>query len=283
MNTNEPQSPSKRAGGNARESDASILLVYNQASMRMTMERYLVTHRIRAFSASSGREALDKDKANLPAGMVLDTALPDMTVEELLTKIRQHRNMIRDVIECYHARVMLVMAPNERTDVRSLRRLGVVDALPKPVNMEAFGRQVTRLLSDEAAKDVERVATIGILDPETRAREFFIRTLHADDVHIVPMTDVFDVYGSVADNPFDILLVETIGVGEDPLQFLRTLRERSPNTRVIVCTAFHDASLNSQFLDFGVSAVFTKPVNLLALRRKVREVIGEIHEPVHTP
>lgn len=283
-NAGQPPSPTQtKSVPESTPSDNSVLLVCAQASTRITMERYLRSRVPQVLAASSGREALDTDKARLPTVLVIDTALPDIGAEELILKIRQHRNMIRDVIDCSHAKILLMCAPNDVLDLKKLGRLGVVDRLNKPVGLEILIGKVLQTFTAALHDTTEQTAVVGVLDPEARARDYFVRTLQADDVQIVPMKNELDLQTALGTGRVDILLVETIAVDAEPLDFLKQLRMVSPATKVIVCTAFHDKAMNDKMLQFGVTAVLTKPVNLPLLRAKLRELVVACHEQTKAP
>jgi DNA-binding response OmpR family regulator len=120
-----------------------------------------------------------------------------------------------------------------------------------------------------------------------------------DEVIAVGLTDYLELRGCTVDNAHDFdgakllvnrrrygaALVDVLITGQDAeagISFLRWLREASPQTVVILLTAYRTASLESLAAACGVARVFDKPkpfeeiaAIIASLTSAHEEVLGE--------
>ncbi len=257
--------------------EQSILIVSGQTSVRMNLQKSLQATKHSILTAASGKAAIEIDKNSMSNLIIADTSIPDMPVEEMLLSVREYRRLMKDVVENEYVPVLLIAAINEKVDETKLKNLGVLAKLNKPLNLKLIHAVVTKVLSGELKLEKEKLVNIFILDPEKRALGYFSKMLHADDVNIHTMGDVFDLYSSINGSVnADILIVE-IMVHDKPIEFVKELRTKYPKANVLVCTAMHDEELHKKCRQLGVKDVLTKPVNPAKMRSTVREIVAKVN------
>jgi CheY-like chemotaxis protein len=211
--------------------------------------------------------------------LLIDIPLPDMPIERVLREIRTYWKLMRDVVDLPTPRVLVITAAKDRLDTGRLRRQGVLGRINKPINLKGLGLLVGRVLSGEVSIGEERMTRIGILDPEARSRDFFKSILRADDVEIVPLENEFELTAALTKGALDILLVELMGLPGSAVEFVASFRARNPGISLVAfSTAVLEDEERGRLDDLGVRAVFTKPVNPVALRQAVREEVVRANE-----
>ena len=77
----------------------------------------------------------------------------------------------------------------------------------------------------------------------------------------------------------DLVLTDLRMKGLDGLALLRVLRERTPETRVVIMTAYHDVGTAVTAIREGAADFLCKPFDLATLRDVVSRVLGETTGP----
>ena len=72
----------------------------------------------------------------------------------------------------------------------------------------------------------------------------------------------------------DLVLLDLKMKKMDGDQFLKEVRERKSQAKVIVITGYQDPSFKDRMQKFGVDAFFEKPASITELQRKVYEIVG---------
>jgi len=258
------------------KTDLSVLVLSSQAGQRITIASYLrgLGHRLHV--AKSAREAIELDCANMVDLLIVDCPPGDMPLHELLTSIREQRRLMRDIVDSNI--VPAVVISNQPGMTNGMGQLGVVASLRKPLNLKAMELCVQKVLSGELSVDRDRLVNLCVMDPEARALAYFSRLLKADDVAIHELRDIFDLNDKIASCKIDLLIVEVMGLPDDPVEAMRDIIARCPSCQVIVCTALHDSAMHDVLRGLGVSQVITKPVNPFNLRAMVREYVSRIQQ-----
>ena len=84
-----------------------------------------------------------------------------------------------------------------------------------------------------------------------------------------------DLYSSInGDNKIDLLILEAM-IHDNPVQFVKEIQERTPDTTIVICTALHEDKLHNEFRELGIQNILTKPVDPSTLRSTVRKVVSK--------
>jgi DNA-binding response OmpR family regulator len=86
--------------------------------------------------------------------------------------------------------------------------------------------------------------------------------------------DAPEAFGMLAQERYDVAIVDMILPGPSGVEVIRKLRESSPTTRVIICTAYYDNQLLLQAREIGVDETVQKPADPAALIALIRKLTG---------
>jgi DNA-binding response OmpR family regulator len=158
--------------------DESVLLVEDDASLRLALQIALRAEGFRVRTASNGRVGLDEMRKERPGLVLLDVMMPELNGFEVLAEIRREDAQL--------AVILLTAKGAEEDRVRGLK-LGADDYIVKPFAMAEFlarvhaafrrtravRKQVQRLAFGAALVDFERhQATCAGVEVELTALEF---------------------------------------------------------------------------------------------------------------
>jgi DNA-binding response OmpR family regulator len=88
--------------------------------------------------------------------------------------------------------------------------------------------------------------------------------------------DAPEAFGMLAQERYDVAIVDMILPGPSGVEVIRKLRESSPTTRVIICTAYYDNQLLLQAREIGVDETVQKPADPAALIALIRKLTGPV-------
>jgi CheY-like chemotaxis protein len=103
-----------------------------------------------------------------------------------------------------------------------------------------------------------------IVDDEQRTLMFLRESLVVAglDAELVCAPSAEEALQALAQNTFDVVILDIRLSGMDGLQMLRQVRQKRPSLRVILMSAFLDAETEAQARALGVYAFFRKPFAL---------------------
>ncbi|HEU5170570.1 MAG TPA: HD domain-containing phosphohydrolase [Gemmatimonadales bacterium] len=116
---------------------ASILVVDDDAAVRVAVSKYLVQRGYEVLTAETGEEALDLLRRRPVTGMLLDVRLPGASGVELVPRVVEREPCL--------ALVMLT-AVNDATSAALCMQRGAMDYLIKPVDLDDLERALRRAL-----------------------------------------------------------------------------------------------------------------------------------------
>src|SRR5688500_15419461 len=100
--------------------EQAILVVDDHDDIREMFTSRLRQEGYRAFSAASGREALEKIAAEVPALILLDISMPGMSGLEVLTRVRETHGPVQ-------LPIVMVTAHTDREEIVEALGLGAND------------------------------------------------------------------------------------------------------------------------------------------------------------
>jgi len=87
--------------------------------------------------------------------------------------------------------------------------------------------------------------------------------------------DAQAAYGLLGQGRYDVAVVDMVLPGPSGAEVVRKLKETSPTTRIIVCTAYYDSIPLQQAIPLGVDKTVQKPVDPGALIALMIELTGQ--------
>ncbi|MEW6543017.1 MAG: response regulator [Nitrospirota bacterium] len=133
------------------EADRSVLVVDDEEMIRLLLGRYLMMRGYRVRLARDGREALALMAEECPSAVILDMYMPGMNGVEVCRAMRERR---------YRSSVVFLTASQDEALLQEALRLGSVDVLAKPVDLEklALVLEIGEILSEPDDRQLGREA-----------------------------------------------------------------------------------------------------------------------------
>ena len=114
-------------------------------------------------------------------------------------------------------------------------------------------------------------AHILIVDDENTLRYFLKRTLEDEGYQVSEAADGRTALDLLEHETFDLALVDLRMAGVDGLEVMRQFRQRSPETQIIIVTAYASVPSAVEALRHGAHDYLTKPVNTEELLASVAD------------
>jgi response regulator RpfG family c-di-GMP phosphodiesterase len=114
---------------------------------------------------------------------------------------------------------------------------------------------------------------VVIVDDEPRLRQVLVRLMTRDGFECVEVADGHAAVAAMTDQPAPLLLSDLRMPGMDGVELLRQVRERWPDTAVVMITAVADVEVAVGCLALGAMDYLTKPFHLEEVRARVRQAL----------
>ncbi|MGZ8456908.1 MAG: response regulator, partial [Gemmatirosa sp.] len=112
-----------------------------------------------------------------------------------------------------------------------------------------------------------------IVDDEPRLRQVLVRLMSRDGFECVDVPDGHAALAAMVDYPAPLLLSDLRMPGMDGVELLRQVRDRWPDTAVVMITAVADVEVAVGCLALGAMDYLTKPFHLEEVRARVRQAL----------
>jgi DNA-binding NtrC family response regulator len=116
--------------------------------------------------------------------------------------------------------------------------------------------------------------SVLIVDDDARVRTSLARALGESGTDIRVAENATRALSALADSPVDLILTDVRMPEMDGLELLRLIKERAPETAVVLMTAYDDLQTIATAMREGAEDFLVKPLDLHALR----SVVGRIFE-----
>ena len=101
---------------------------------------------------------------------------------------------------------------------------------------------------------------ILVVDDEEVVRRSFIRTLASESVSVEAVWDGMNALLAMEERPFDVVLLDQRMPGMDGMTVLRTIKEKWPDSEVIVITGYPAVEAAKEAVSLGAYDYLAKPV-----------------------
>jgi DNA-binding NtrC family response regulator len=120
----------------------------------------------------------------------------------------------------------------------------------------------------------ERIRVL-LVDDDNELRNTTGDILAAVGIEVDPACDAPAAYALLEAGPYDVAIVDMVLPGPSGVEVIRRIKRKSPDTRVIICTAYYsyyncDLLIQAELL--GVAATVHKPVDPMALVKLVKDL-----------
>ncbi|MEJ2312864.1 MAG: sigma-54 dependent transcriptional regulator [Gemmatimonadales bacterium] len=117
--------------------------------------------------------------------------------------------------------------------------------------------------------------SILIVDDDERILASLSQALDSDSSEVRTAASAELAIASLAEAPADVVLADLKMPGMDGMELLKLLSERSPETDVLIMTAYDDLPTVAKAMREGASDFLTKPLDLHQLRRALKRVFED--------
>jgi DNA-binding response OmpR family regulator len=117
--------------------------------------------------------------------------------------------------------------------------------------------------------DVQK--SILIVDDETSVRELLTRFFEGEQFEVWQAADGNEAMHMVGKRPFDVVVTDLKMPGPDGIEVLRQIRHVSPETVVLILTAYPTPDTTVKALELFSDGYISKPVSLKQLKTVVTE------------
>ncbi|HYY74304.1 MAG TPA: sigma-54 dependent transcriptional regulator, partial [Solirubrobacterales bacterium] len=174
-----------------------IMIVEDDAALRLTLERHLGDQGLRPLAVDSAEAALAQFAIFRPHAVLLDIRLPGMTGLELLLKLRDAAEEVA---------VILITGYADMAGAVEAMKWGAFDYLVKPLDLDVIDRTLARCL--QLCRN-RHTPPEGVLAPPPETPD---PVLVGSDPKMV---EVYKLIGKVATVPTPVLLRGETGTGKE--------------------------------------------------------------------
>jgi two-component system nitrogen regulation response regulator GlnG len=208
----------------------TLLIVDDEPNVRYSLEKYLRSPTLDVICAASGKEAVEKARAQRPDAVVLDVRLPDMSGLEVFERIRQIDPRLPVVIITAHATTEIAIEAMKQ---------GAFEYLPKPVDLHQLREVVAQAIHSSCLSRVP-----AVFDQQDGAERDVERIVGLSG----PMQDVYKKIGRVAPQDVNVLVLGESGTGKELVAraiYSHSRRSKQPFL-AINCAAIPETLLESE-------------------------------------
>ncbi len=128
----------------------------------------------------------------------------------------------------------------------------------------------------EREEKVKEKINILVVDDEPGSRETLLDILKEEGYVAVTAGDGMETLDLIGRDSFQIALVDIRLPGMDGVELLEKIREKSPETAVIMITAYATLENSIKALNLGAYSYLTKPLNIDEVKVHIRRVIENL-------
>lgn len=148
---------------------------------------------------------------------------------------------------------------------------------PAPLFTERLKKRGNDLTSPKVLKKIsggKMKKRVLVCDDEESIR-LLLREALQDTYEIVEAADGRETLKMVAREPFDLVVLDIKMPHVHGLAAIERIRQKNNTIPIIICSAYRIMQDDIVVKTSDIAAFFTKPIDILALKRKVFELIGK--------
>ncbi len=225
-----------------------ILIVEEDVALRERLYDLFTTHFIPALTVHSGEHAIKALKHQLPAVVITDAQLPDMTGRELAHQIR-----------LVDASLPIILLGQAKPNGHNAEIQACLPAAAEVTN-DALLQEVERWMKAPAPKRQERwPGSILIADDDPRCRFLLQEFLEIRGLTVTTVGSGEEALKTLEQLSPTVVLLDIKMPGMDGLVTLKKIKALRPNASVIMITGLHEEGTIDQALALGALDYITKP------------------------
>jgi two-component system NtrC family response regulator/two-component system response regulator AtoC len=118
---------------------------------------------------------------------------------------------------------------------------------------------------------------ILLVDDDEDLVEILVERMKMRGLTVTSARTATEAINLIEKEPFDVMIIDLMLPGIDGLQAIKTIREKCPDLRIIMQTAYATTEKKKEALEMGAWGVVEKPMDL----DRLTKLIGNKGEPPH--
>jgi CheY-like chemotaxis protein len=118
-----------------------------------------------------------------------------------------------------------------------------------------------------------KIFTILLAEDEAASRFLYTEELEEVGYKVLTAENGLQVLGILEDQPVDLLMTDIKMPDMHAMEMIPLVRAEHPDLPILVASAFKGLEVDFNLQAFNISGFFAKPVNLEALKKKIKEIL----------
>lgn len=245
-----------------------VLVVDDELDFCNSLEEILTREGYRVITATSGRQALEKVKAERPQLILLDIRMPEMDGLQTLERIRQ--------IDKQAVITMVTVVKDTKIESKALR-LGAINYITKPLDLDLLKRSIHSWARRVEVQQIEKVDIIALDYDEKKFRTILdlFRKKGYNVKMIENKSDEFDT----ARGHFDFLILRADLLGENTIGVLAKYKQAYPGLPVMMAVTPESANeLMNRIKRYGSCQYLPRSLDTNGLIMVIYRMVSEAKE-----
>lgn len=238
-----------------------ILVVDDQAGMRLTLKGILSRKGYQVTVAESGEEALDAVRRTDFRVIFMDIKMPGMSGVETFIKIKEVRPK---------STVIMMTAYAVEDEIKRAIREGAYAVVYKPFDMEKILGIVDECLGQQTL--------VLVVDDFLEHRDMLRHVLEKKGHKVVVAESGEECLRQVKERRFQIVLMDIKLPGMDGVETMKQIKEIRPDVSVVMLTGYSVEDMVKEAIENGSLACLHKPIDVeklfLLVEKSLKETEG---------
>ncbi len=232
----------------------NILVVDDQASMRLTLKGILSKKGYEVFVAGDGLQALEEIKKRDYSLVIMDIKMPGLNGVDAYIKIKEINPRVP---------VIMMTAFALEDEIRRAINEGAYAVLYKPFDMERIFEVI--------GECIENKTLVLLVDDSVDDRASFKAILERKGYKVLETSSGEECLQRVKERKFQVILLDMQLPGINGLDTLQEIKKVRPDLPVIMVTGHSETQMVENAMTRGSFAYLAKPVDI----RKLMDVIEQ--------
>ena len=236
----------------------NILVVDDQASMRLTLKGILAKRGYDVYVASDGLEALEEVKKREYKLVIMDIKMPGLNGVDAYIKIKEINPRVP---------VIMMTAFALEDEIRRAIREGAYAVLYKPFDMERIFEVISEC--------IENKTLILLVDDSVEDRDSYKVCLEKKGYKVLEAKSGEECLQQVKERKFQVILLDLQLSGISGIETLKEIKKVRPDLPVIMVTGHSEIEMVENAMKYGSFAYLAKPVDIKKLMDVISQTLQE--------
>ena len=238
-----------------------VLIIDDDRNHVLLLEKRLQAAGYRTLTAADGMDGLRQAVHQLPDLIITDVLLPKLNGFELTAQIKANPQTGGIPVIMMSAVYVTDEDMAHGYEIGAETYVSKADlALRKPLQEEALLEAAEALLGRAGAGGDEPPARILVVDDEPDILRLVSKRLQPQGYRLETAADGREALDKVAENGFDLVLLDVLLPRLDGLEVLSRIKQRQPGIAVVMMTAYGSEEVAAEALRRGADDYIIKPL-----------------------